>query len=233
MVLARHKLDPLFFQLLDPHKVDTLGALMIPRSLESYLNAGIRVYADGEIDHEAFIGLLQPTIKPTEPVLGKGHGFPTERRSVTREITTAPMDEINVWFEASGITIGPKADTPERIERARRLVYTYKDCFATTIREIKATDLIEHSIDLEEGARPVKGTLPKYTQEEREFANQIFPELEDAGIIIRCSSEWGARTKFPSKKKGSSLKRLVHNFVPLNKYTRKIRLSYAFARRSR
>ena len=111
------------------------------------------------------------------------------------------------------------ADTPERMEKAQRLLYTWKDCFATNVRDIKATDIIEHSIDLEPNAKPVKGTLPRYTQQEREFANRIFPELEDAGIIVRRSSPWGARTKFPPKKKGSPLMRVVHNFIPINKYT--------------
>ena len=89
---------------------------------------------------------------------------------------------------SSGITIGPKADTPERIKRTQRLLYTWKDCFAANVRDIKARDLIEHSIDLEPNAKLVKGSLPRYTAEEREFANRIFPELEDAGIIVRRSS---------------------------------------------
>ena len=100
-----------------------------------------------------------------------------------------------------------------------RLAYTWRDCFAKTVRDIKATDLIEHSIDLEPHARPIKGTLPKYTPQEREFANRIFPELEDAGIIVRRSSPWGARTKFPPKKKGSELLRVVHNYKPVNSFT--------------
>ena len=80
------------------------------------------------------------------------------------------------------------ADTPERVEKAQRLLYTFRECFATSIKDIKPTDLIEHSIDLEPNARPVKGNLPRYTEQEREFANRIFPELEDAGIIVRRSS---------------------------------------------
>ena len=54
-----------------------------------------------------------------------------------------------------------------------------------SVKDITVTDLIEHSIDLTLDAKPVKGTLPKYTMQEREFTNNIFPELEDAGIIIR------------------------------------------------
>lgn len=151
--------------------------------------------------------------------LGKGDGFPTQRRPVQRKLSTAPLDEVEAWFQDSGITIGIMADSTERIEKAKRLAYTWKDCFAKHIRDIKTTDLIEHSIDLEPNAKPVRGTLPKYTPQEREFANKIFPELEDAGIITRRSSPWGARTKFPPKKKGSDLLRVVHNFMPVNRWT--------------
>lgn len=48
----------------------------------------------------------------------------------------------------------------------------------------------------------MKGTLPKYTQQERDFANKVFPELEDAEIIVRT---WGA----PPKKKGSELMQIA------------------------
>ena len=136
-----------------------------------------------------------------------------------RTLSTDSRETIEAWFKESGITIGIMADTPERIQAAKQLAYTWKDCFATSVRDIKTTDLIEHSIDLVPNAKPVHGTLPKYTPQEREFANKIFPELEDAGIIIRRSSPWGARTKFPPKKKGSQLLRVVHNFIPVNSYT--------------
>ena len=43
--------------------------------------------------------------------------------------------------------------------------------------------------------------------------------MEEVGIIIRGMSKWGARTKFPSKKKGSNQFRIVHNFIPINKVT--------------
>ena len=129
------------------------------------------------------------------------------------------MHEVESWFLESGIKIGIMADSNERVEKAKRLAYTWRECFAKSVRDIKTTDLIEHSIDLQPNAKPVKGTLPKYTKEEREFANLIFPELEDAGIIVRRSSPWGARTKFPPKKKGSKLMRVVHNFMPVNSWT--------------
>ena len=151
--------------------------------------------------------------------LGKGDEFPTDRRPQQRDLSEAEFSVIKAWFEASGIHIGAVAATEEQQYRAMRLLYTWRDCFALTVKDIKPTDLIEHSIDLVLDAKPVKGTLPKYTAQEREFANRIFPELEDAGIIVRRSSPWGARSKFPPKKKGSPILRVVHNFIPINRYT--------------
>ena len=151
--------------------------------------------------------------------LGRGSGFPTERRPKLRPLTDTSLEVIEVWIASSGVTIGLGADTPERVEQVYRLLYTWRDCFATRVQDIQATDLIEHSIDLVPNAKPVAGSPPKYTAAEREFANRIFPELEDAGIIVRRSSPWGVRTKFPLKKKGSTLLRVVHNFIPVNHYT--------------
>ena len=110
-------------------------------------------------------------------------------------------------------------ETVEQRSRARQLLYTWKDCFAATVREIQPTDLIEHSIDLTLNAKPCRGKLPQYTPQEWELANQIFPELEEAGIIACMSSDWAARTKFPPKKKGSDQLQVVHNFIPVNKCT--------------
>lgn len=108
------------------------------------------------------------------------------------------------------------------------MLYTWKDVFAENLREIRPTDLIEHTIDLKPGATPVKGRVPLYTPWERKFAAKIFPELEQAGIIRRMSSEWGARTKFLPKKKGSNQLHVVHNYIPVNNHT--IKSSYPMHR---
>jgi hypothetical protein len=54
---------------------------------------------------------------------------------------------------------------------------------------------------------------------EQEFAARIFPKMEEAGIIVRGNSDWGVKTKFLPKKKGSDQLWVVHNFIPLNNYT--------------
>ena len=147
----------------EPNALDSLSKL---DHIVAYLNAGVKLFANSNKD---FVGMIQPTTceSRTKFSLGKGDGFPTERRPERRALSTAPMEEVNVWFESSAVTIGPKADTPERVEKARRLVYTFKDCFATTIGEIKATDLLEHSIDLEDGAKPVKASLSQSIHRKR------------------------------------------------------------------
>src|SRR5438046_3174494 len=92
------------------------------------------------------------------------------------------------------------------------------------MRDVKPTDLLHHVIDLKQQIKLVKSKVLRYTLKEREFAAKIFPEMEEAGIIIWSMSEWGAKTKFPPKKKGSDQFRVIHNFIPINKVT--IKLQY-------
>jgi len=203
--------------------VDVLAALQIPRTIESFLTAAVFAYPTSNPDTsrtppvEIKLAVLTATL--TNYSLGKGHGFLIERRPTQRELSFDPLDVIEAWFQDSGITIGVVADTLERLEKAKRMLYTWKECFAKIVRDIQSTVLIEHSIDLEPHAPLSKISLPRYTPEEKEFANRIFLEMEDAGIIVRRSSSWGHRIKFPLKKMDSSLLRVVHNFIPVNSFT--------------
>lgn len=72
---------------------------------------------------------------------------------------------------------------------AKRLFFTWRNCFAKNIRDIQAIDLIEHSINLRPGAHPVREKLLYYTAVERAFANEIFSLIEDIGVIIQKISE--------------------------------------------
>lgn len=93
--------------------------------------------------------------------------FPTNRRPTQREMSTESPEVIHSWVQQNGITIGTLATTPDEISRAERLLYTWKDCFAIHVREIQPTDLIEHSIDVKPGSRPIKSKLPLYAPRER------------------------------------------------------------------
>lgn len=147
------------------------------------------------------------------------HGFPTLRRPQLRPLSTEDQAVVDNWFLESKITIGSVADTETKQLQARRLLYTWKDRFVKSLKEIKPTDLICHSIDLVPGATPVYGRMKRYTPKEKQFAAKGFPAMEEAGIIMRASSDWGARTQFPPKKKGEVELRVVHNFIPVNKNT--------------
>lgn len=94
-----------------------------------------------------------------------------------------PDTIISGWCNANKIFIRPKADTPNRVKKAQRLVYTWRDCFAKSVKDIQVTDLLEHSIDLMKDAKPIKKKTSKYTAKERDFANKIFSAIENAGII--------------------------------------------------
>ena len=145
--------------------------------------------------------------------------FPVDRRPQQRELVAVDQAVINQWFDDSGITIGSMANTMEKQNLSKRLLYTWQECFAKTLRDVKPTDLIEHSIDLKPNARPSYSKIPRYTEKERQFCDCIFPEMEEAGIITRASSDWGCRSRFPPKKKGSEELRVVHNYIPLNSQT--------------
>ena len=71
------------------------------------------------------------------------------------------------------------------------------------MKDLQTTDLIKHTIDLTPDAKPVNARIPLYTPRKCKFANQIFLEMEKAGIIARMSSKWEAKTKFLPRKKGS------------------------------
>ncbi len=111
------------------------------------------------------------------------------------------------------------ADTMEKQNLSKRLLYTWQECFAKTLRDIKPTDLNEHSINHKPNARPSYSKIPRYTEKKRKFYDRIFPEIEQAGIITWASSDWGCRSRFPPKKKGSEELHVVHNYIPLDNQT--------------
>ncbi len=145
--------------------------------------------------------------------------FSVDRRLHRQELVAVDQAVINQWFDDSGITIGSMADTMEKQNLSKKLLYTWQECFAKTLRDIKSTDLIKHSIDFKPNARPSYSKIPRYTEKERQFCDRIFPKIEEAGIITRASSDWRCRSQFLPKKKGSEELHVVHNYIPLNSQT--------------
>jgi hypothetical protein len=102
-----------------------------------------------------------------------------------------------------------------------RLFFTYKDIFEDDICKIKWTDLIEHAIDLVPGAIPRRAKLSLWSTNERKFADELIPWMEEAGLIDHFDGPWGRRAKFPMRcpSKPEKGPRMVHNFIPVNSYT--------------
>jgi hypothetical protein len=151
--------------------------------------------------------------------------FFTKRRSQKRELSIENQTIISEWFNVSNITIEKAAKTSEQRARAKRLLYTWRNCFAMKMSNIKTIDLIEHSIELKSNAKSMKERILRYTSKKRKFANEIFSQMKKADIIIRMSSDWDARTKFSSKKKESDQLRVIHNYIFLNDCTIKMQYS--------
>ena len=112
------------------------------------------------------------------------------------------MGVIREWFERVQLSVGDACVTAEMVEKAMRLAYTWKDCFVTTMNELRQSDLVEHTIQIEPGAVPFRLRQPKYTPAERAFAARIFSQMEIAMLISVGISAWGAHSRFPLKKSG-------------------------------
>lgn len=138
------------------------------------------------------------------------------RRPEQRELSNAPQGEIDAWFRESGIQEGGAADDEEKRQRARRLAYTWRDCFAFCLEDIEPTDLITHNINLIPDAIPYRLRQPSYTRDMRVFAQRFYGELRRAGWVWPGVSEWAAHARFPPKK---TTFRAVVDYRPVNSVT--------------
>ena len=53
-----------------------------------------------------------------------------------------------------------------------------------SMKNIRLTDIIHHFINLVADMRPVYKGLKRYNLKKREFTAKVFPEMEEAGIIM-------------------------------------------------
>ncbi|KAI1003663.1 hypothetical protein K3495_g4545 [Podosphaera aphanis] len=79
--------------------------------------------------------------------------FPTKRRPRRRQLSSAPNDVIENWFENSQLTIG-SAYPEHLLPKVKRLFYTYRDLHASSQLEVVPTDLYTHRVRLTPGTKP-------------------------------------------------------------------------------
>lgn len=138
------------------------------------------------------------------------------RRPLQRPLSQESQSVVDNWFEKTGIILGDAADSPEHQDQARRLAYTWKDCFALSLDEIKTTDLVSHTVELLPNVLPYRLRQPPYSREQRRFALKFFPELERAGWVWPAIGPWAAYAKFPPK---ADTFRVVFDYRPVNSAT--------------
>lgn len=144
--------------------------------------------------------------------------FPTARRpkDSRRQLFDGDVSTCWEWINKNDYQhmIGNLAQGDERNEAAR-LLYTWRDLFVFRIRDLPATDLVVHRIPIFSNAKPSKAYSGLYNSREEAFQKDLLKQMEDAGVIVRCLSPWGARTNFVGKKDSLAL-RMVHNYIPIN-----------------
>ena len=155
-------------------------------------------------------------------------GFPTDRRpkDYRRPIATAGTPEGEKWLLRFPDLLGPTIETDEERQKASLLFQTWRDLFVEDVREMPATDLIEHYIPTYANTIPVVAKPVLYTAEEIDWMKANLPALVEAGIIAPCQSPWSARSRFPRKSNGTL--RMVHVFCQLNDAT--IKANYPMRR---
>lgn len=88
------------------------------------------------------------------------------------------------------------ADTVNKQHLRKRLSYTWRECFAKTLRDVKPTGLIEHSIDLKPNARPSYSKIPCYTKKECQFCDRIFAKMVERLVIGDVEADFLLRKRF-------------------------------------
>lgn len=109
-----------------------MTAIQLPRTMDTHLAAAVLAHQGM---HRTPPVNLKPavltaaaaatqTANTTKYSLGKGNGFPTQRRPTQRPLSLELMEIIEAWFQESGIRISSIADTPEKVIMSKQMLYT-------------------------------------------------------------------------------------------------------------
>lgn len=96
-------------------------------------------------------------------------------------------------------------------------MYTWRDMFVSSVRDMPTTDLVMHDIPTFPHARPKASKMPLFTERERRWQEENLPKLIQAQVLAFCRSPWSAKPKFVAKKVDDL--RMVNVFCSLNAVT--------------
>ena len=139
--------------------------------------------------------------------------FPTSRRVHRRRVPSpaeTPDDQVERWFEDSGIQLGPLVP-PELVPEVKRTFFAWRDLNATTVKDIPPTDLIVHRVRLKPGVLPWNRSRRKHWSPGRQYwLNKLVQEGIDAGMFESTVaangslSDWSAEPNLVDKFEGAT-----------------------------
>jgi hypothetical protein len=117
----------------------------------------------------------------------------------------------------SFVTLGDNLE-PSQVDEIMEVIHANRDAFSLQ-GEIGCTNLVQHDIELVEGALPSSEPLRRRPQAHKEETRRQIKEMISKGIIEESASPWAAAYVL-AKKKGGAL-RLCVDFRKLNDVTKK------------
>ena len=81
---------------------------------------------------------------------------------------------------------------PEEFDKLRGIILGNPNAFAKDKLDIGCTNIVEHSIELVEGAEPHKEVLRRLNPEKQRQADEQVADLLHLGVIEPARSPWGS-----------------------------------------
>ncbi len=106
----------------------------------------------------------------------------------------------------------------EEKEKLQRILWDHMEAFQKNKEDLGRTTLIQHEIELVEGAVPHKEPSRPMSPEKTRQANEQVEELLNKGWIMPSKSPWGTGIVMVSKK-GTNELRMCVDYRMLNEYT--------------
>ena len=105
----------------------------------------------------------------------KAQLLPTTSRPILRSIVSkqdVSSDAVSKWYLSTALQLGRGLTVSEQA-KVKRMLYSWRDVFKTDLLRIPLTNLVEHAIILEPGAKADRALVPLYTEEEIAFCKQL------------------------------------------------------------
>jgi hypothetical protein len=130
-----------------------------------------------------------------------------------------PIAEMKTALEQKGITFEGTIMTGSDLDKLIILLYRNIDLYATCMKDLVGSDLIEYNMEIDPNQRPIRQRQFRFAKSERDEIEKQVAELRDAGIIQPSNSPWRMPIFLVEKRdlfNGKKAKRLVFDARYLN-----------------